>query len=90
MRAVGVFGQHHVAAGRLEPLDESLAALDGIVVVGRAVEDADWARGDVRVVLIGRRTIGVEGNVGGELDTGLVPELVETVEARLERRLSTA
>ena len=67
-----------------------LAACDRIIVVGRAVEDADRARRDFGVGVIGRRAVRIERDVAGELHAGLVPELVEAVEARVERRLSAA
>ena len=49
MRRVGIFGQHHVAPRRLSRATIGLAARDRIIIVRRAVEDADRAAGDVGV-----------------------------------------
>ena len=90
MLGLGVFGQLDVGFRLLEAGDEALAGRDRVVVVGRAVEDADRLCDDGGIVPVGRGAIRVEGDVGGGLDAALVPELVEALDARIEHALAAA
>ena len=90
MCGIRILRQHHIALGFLQAGEIGLAACDRVIVVGRAVIDPDRTRHGVGVGGIAGRAIRIERNVGGELRAGLVPQLVEAIEAGVERGLSAA
>jgi len=71
----GIFNHFGVAPGCLQALDKGLAGRRWIVIVAGSVKDADRPVSHVGIVLIGGVAIGIEGQVGRELQAGTVPRL---------------
>jgi len=90
MLRVRIFRQYRVELGVGQPRDKGLAARNRVIVVHRAVKNPDRAIADLGIGQVGGRAVRIEGYIARELHAGFIPEFLETIEARIERRLSAA
>ena len=88
MVRVRIVVQCDIRASGPQPVGVLFGVRQGVVIVRRAVMDADRLCDHLRVVDIGRAAIGIDRDVGREVGAGALPELPEALDGGVDRRLS--
>src|SRR5262249_1921101 len=90
VRRIGIFREPDVAAGSPQPFHIGFAGSDRVVVIARAVKYPDRPIGHLGVGDEGGHAVGIERHISHELRARLVPKLMKTLEAPVERGLAAA